>query len=139
MNKHASKIIINDSWSWWGRLWSMGNRESAQCDDQCARYSREPLPLTATSGINDLGLSCWQHHSQNNGAPKFLLGPHHSACPAQARRVLLDVNEKLISWFGELLLGLAHLRPFLSSALEACLNKHWHAVRKGQLAHGIRP
>lgn len=35
----------------------MGNRESAQCDDQCARYSREPLPLTATSGINDLGLS----------------------------------------------------------------------------------
>lgn len=34
----------------------MNDRESAQCD-QCVRHKIAPLLLTATSGIEDLGLS----------------------------------------------------------------------------------
>ncbi|KAK1978028.1 hypothetical protein LZ30DRAFT_237622 [Colletotrichum cereale] len=58
---------------------------------------------------------------------------------AQGVGVLPDVDPKLISWFGELSLNQAHLRPFLSGALEACLNQHWHAVRKGTLKQSEKP
>ncbi|KZL63199.1 hypothetical protein CI238_09484, partial [Colletotrichum incanum] len=135
LNEHANEIII-DSWGPVGAFVGLmigANGEgvtgkSAQCDNQCAGYKIGPLPLTATRGIEHLGLSCWQHHSQNNGAG--VLGLYHT-CSAQAGRVYPDANQKLISWFGELLLDRAHLRPFLSSALETCLNQRWHAVRKG--------
>ncbi|KAI3545372.1 hypothetical protein CSPX01_05016 [Colletotrichum filicis] len=60
-----------------------------------------------------------------------------SSCCARCRGVpRWPLEADFLVWrAASLRIDRAYLRPFLSSALEACLNQHWHAVYKRKVAH----